>query len=121
KFYNIYYGFWASPWIGLTNFRDLLIDTNFWHAFENTLVISAVQLILFFPVPIGLAILLDSVMSSKVRSFVQSIVYLPHFFSWVLVVTIFQQMLGGAGLLNTLLRRNGLGTWAVMTDPGAFK
>jgi putative aldouronate transport system permease protein len=121
KFYNIYYGFWASPWIGLTNFHDLLIDKNFWHAFENTLVISAVQLILFFPVPIGLAILLDSVMSSKVRSFIQSIVYLPHFFSWVLVVTIFQQMLGGAGVINQMLRQNGLDTWGIMTDPGAFK
>ena len=48
-------------------------------------------------------------------------VYLPHFFSWVLVVTIFQQMLGGAGVLNNLLRQHNLGTWNIMTNPGAFK
>jgi putative aldouronate transport system permease protein len=121
KFYSIYKGFWASPWIGFTNFRDLLIDSQFWHAFQNTLVISGVQLVLYFPIPVALALLLDSVMSSKVRSFIQSVVYLPHFFSWVLVVTIFQQMLGGAGVLNQILRQNGLDTWGIMTDPGAFK
>ena len=121
QFYDIYVGFLHSPWVGLSNFQNLLGDRIFWHAFENTLVISAVQLILYFPIPIALALVLNSVMNTRIRSFVQSVVYLPHFFSWVLVVTIFQQMLGGAGLLNTLLRRNGLGTWAVMTDPGAFK
>jgi putative aldouronate transport system permease protein len=52
---------------------------------------------------------------------VQSVVYLPHFFSWVLVVTIFQQMFGGAGLVNQFLRRNGAGTWDFMTDPATFK
>lgn len=121
QFYDIYVGFLHSPWVGLDNFQNLLGDRIFWHAFENTLVISAVQLILYFPIPIALALVLNSVMNSRIRSFVQSVVYLPHFFSWVLVVTIFQQMLGGAGLLNTLLRRNGMGTWSIMTDPGAFK
>jgi putative aldouronate transport system permease protein len=121
QFYDIYVGFLHSPWVGLANFQTLLGDRIFWHAFENTLVISAVQLILYFPIPIVLALVLNSVMNTRIRSFVQSVVYLPHFFSWVLVVTIFQQMLGGAGLLNTLLRRNGFGTWAIMTDPGAFK
>jgi putative aldouronate transport system permease protein len=121
QYYDIYTGFLHSPWAGLENFKQLLGDPIFWSAFSNTLVISAVQLVLYFPVPIALALLLNSVLSRPVRSVVQAVVYLPHFFSWVLVVTIFQQMLGGAGLLNTLLRRNGFGTWAVMTDPGAFK
>jgi putative aldouronate transport system permease protein len=119
--YDIYTGFVHSPWVGLANFQQLLGDPIFWRAFANTLVISAVQLVLYFPIPIALALLLSSVMSGKVRAFVQAVVYLPHFFSWVLVVTIFQQMLGGAGLINMLLRRNGLGTWQIMTDPGAFK
>ena len=121
KFYNIYRGFWGSPWIGFENFRILLTDPDFWQALENTLVISAVQLVLYFPIPIALAILLDSVMSSKVRSSIQSVVYLPHFFSWVLVVTIFQQMLGGAGVINQILRQHNLGTWDIMTNPSTFK
>lgn len=118
--YDIYSGFLASPWIGGQNFQRLLSDPGFWAAVENTLTISAVQLVFFFPVPVGLALLLNSIMSSRIRSAVQSIVYLPHFFSWVLVVTIFQQMLGGAGLVNTLLRNNDLPTIDVMTNPHTF-
>ncbi|MET7330933.1 ABC transporter permease subunit [Nonomuraea sp. NPDC005650] len=119
--YSVYTGFWDSPWVGLDNFRQLLADPLFWQAFENTLAISAVQLVLYFPVPIALALLLNSILDSKVRSLVQSVVYLPHFFSWVLVITIFQQMLGGAGALNSFLRRHGFAAWDVMTDPAAFK
>src|SRR5689334_14792530 len=121
KSYSIYDGFVDSPWVGLANFQHLFSDTLFWQALENTLVISAVQLVLYFPIPIALAIVLNSILSSKVRSIVQAIVYLPHFFSWVLVVTIFQQMLGGAGVLNSFLRQHQLGVWNIMTDPGTFK
>jgi len=119
--YDIYQGFWHSAAAGWSNFTILLGDRIFWHAFENTLVISAVQLILYFPIPIALALAFNSILSSKVRSFVQAVVYLPHFFSWVLVVTIFQQMFGGAGLVNQMLRTHNLPTWNIMTDPAAFK
>jgi putative aldouronate transport system permease protein len=119
--YSVYTGFTGSQWVGLANFAALVGDPLFWQAFENTLVISAVQLVLYFPVPIALAILLNSILSSRIRAVVQSIVYLPHFFSWVLVVTLFQQMLGGAGALNMFLRQHGMGTWDVMTDPETFK
>jgi putative aldouronate transport system permease protein len=119
--YDIYNGFAGSPFVGLDQFTRLLSDPLFWHAMENTLVLSAVQLIFYFPIPILLALLLNSIMSSKVRSFVQAIVYLPHFFGWVLVVTIFQEMFGGAGLLNTQLRQHGWATWDIMTNGDAFK
>jgi putative aldouronate transport system permease protein len=84
-------------------------------------VLSLVQLVLFFPIPIALAMLLNSIMSNKVRTVVQSIVYLPHFFSWVLAITIFQEMLGGAGALNQFLRQHGIATWDIMTNPDTFK
>jgi putative aldouronate transport system permease protein len=119
--YSVYTGFLHSPWAGFANFQALLGDPLFWQAFRNTLVISAVQLVLYFPIPIALAILLNSILSRRVRGLIQSIVYLPHFFSWVLVVTLFQQMLGGAGVLNAFLRRHHIGVWNVMTDPGTFK
>jgi putative aldouronate transport system permease protein len=119
--YSIYAGFMHSPWVGLDTFESMFGDPLFWSAFENTLVLSLVQLVLFFPVPIALALLLNSIMSNRVRTAVQSVVYLPHFFSWVLAVTIFQQMLGGAGALNTFLRQHGLATWDIMTDPETFK
>jgi putative aldouronate transport system permease protein len=120
--YDLYDGFLHSPWAGLANFQQLFTDPAFWHAFVNTIVLFSVQLVLFFPVPIALAILLDSLLSRKLRSLIQSVVTLPHFFSWVLVITIFQQMLGGAGLIPGLLRQHGVkNPFDVMTTPGAFK
>ncbi|MGW6443009.1 ABC transporter permease [Lentzea sp. NPDC055074] len=113
-------GVTGSPWVGLYQFERLFGDPLFWGAVRNTLYLSSVQLVLFFPVPIALALLLDSVLSERVRNFIQSVVYLPHFFSWVLAITIFQQMLGGAGVLNQFLRGHDLGTWDVMTNPDTF-
>jgi len=121
QYFDYIVGLLHSPWAGLDNFRQLFDDANFWHALENTLVLSFVQLVLYFPVPIALAIMLNSVLNAKVRSFVQAVVYLPHFFSWVLVITLFQEMLGGAGVLNHFLLTHGVGGWNIMSDPGAFK
>ncbi len=120
--YDLYDGFLHSPWVGFANFQQLFADPGFWHAFTNTLVLFSVQLVLFFPVPIALAILLDTLLSRRARGIIQGVVTLPHFFSWVMVITIFQQMLGGTGLLDTFLRQHGIANPVnIMTDPGAFK
>jgi putative aldouronate transport system permease protein len=120
--YDLYDGFLHSPWVGFANFQQLFTDPGFWHAFTNTLVLFSVQLLLFFPVPIALAILLDSLLSRRTRGIIQGVVTLPHFFSWVMVITIFQEMLGGTGLLDTFLRQHGVANPVnIMTDPGAFK
>ena len=74
---------------------------------RNTLAITAFQLVFFFPLPIVLAMLLTASCRRRLRGFVQTVVYLPHFFSWVLVVTFFVQMLGGAGLLAQSCARPG--------------
>jgi putative aldouronate transport system permease protein len=95
-------------------------EPAFWKAVANTLSITAVQLVFFFPIPIALALLLNSVLSSKLRNVIQGVVYLPHFFSWVLVVSLFQQMIGGAGLLAQTLRDNGHQAVDLMTKPDTF-
>lgn len=118
--YDPLVGVWHSEWVGFDQFRQLFGDPLFWGALKNTLYLSFVQLVLFFPIPIVLALLLNSVLSERLRNFVQSVVYLPHFFSWVLAVTIFQQMLGGAGALNQFLRGHNLSTWDIMTNPHTF-
>ncbi|WP_440901360.1 ABC transporter permease [Actinosynnema sp.] len=118
--YSPYTGILASTWTGLSNFERIATDPNFWAATGNTLLITAFQLVFYFPIPIGLALLVHSLLSPRLRLLVQSVVYLPHFFSWVLVITLFQQMLGGAGLLNSFLRANGATTFDVMTDPDLF-
>ncbi|MFF8381883.1 ABC transporter permease [Streptomyces sp. NPDC015661] len=118
--YDPLVGVMQSQWVGLDQFDRLLGDPLFWDAMQNTVYLSFVQLILFFPVPIALALMLNSVLSERLRNFVQSVVYLPHFFSWVLALTIFQQMLGGAGALNHFLRQHDIGTWDIMSDPDTF-
>ncbi|GLW22558.1 ABC transporter permease [Microbispora triticiradicis] len=120
QYYDPPAGVWNSEWAGFEQFRRLFADPLFWGALRNTLYLSLVQLVLFFPIPIALALLLNSVLGVRVRNFVQSVVYLPHFFSWVLVITIFQQMLGGAGALNQFLRSHDLQTWDITTNPGTF-
>jgi putative aldouronate transport system permease protein len=118
--YDPLIGVWHSQWVGFDQFRQLFHDPQFWDSLKNTIYLSFVQLILFFPIPIALALLLNTVLSVRVRNFIQSVVYLPHFFSWVLTITIFQQMLGGAGLLNQFLRSHDMSTWDIMTDPHTF-
>jgi putative aldouronate transport system permease protein len=117
---NPFESFLHSEWIGFGNFQELFGDPAFWQAVRNTLTITLFQLVFFFPLPIMLAILLNSLVSGRLRGFVQGIVYLPHFFSWVLVVTFFVQMLGGAGLVAQGLRQHGMQPWDIMTDPHTF-
>nr|WP_245529019.1 ABC transporter permease subunit [Beutenbergia cavernae] len=120
QFYSPYTGFFNSPWVGWDNFERVLNNPQFLDAVQNTLAITAFQLVFFFPIPIALALLLNSVLSPRVRMTIQSIVYLPHFFSWVLVVTVFQQIFGGAGLVNQFLRSNGYAGFDLMTNPDTF-
>ena len=110
-----------SPWVGLENFQRIFEDSAFWNAVRNTLVLFVLQLVLYFPVPILLALLINSVVRPRVRAISQAILYLPHFFSWVLVIAVFQQTFGGAGLLSQLLRDHGYDGLSIMTDPDTFK
>lgn len=113
--YSPFTGFIDSPFIGFDQFARLFSDPAFWDALINTLVITALQLIFFFPAPIILALLLNSLIRRRLRQAIQSIIYLPHFLSWVIVVALFQQIFGGDGLLRNLM------PVSLMTDPGLFK
>ena len=110
-----------SPWVGFENFQQIFGDSAFWNAVENTLGLFFLQLVLFFPIPILLALLINSVVRPRLRAFSQAILYLPHFFSWVLVISVFQQIFGGAGIFSQLLRQHGYNGLNIMTDPSTFK
>ncbi|MEV7194833.1 ABC transporter permease subunit [Streptomyces sp. NPDC093510] len=118
---NAFQAMSQSPWIGFEHFRHMVEDRLFWQAVRNTFAIFAIQLALFFPVPIALALFINSFVRPRVRAVAQAILYLPHFFSWVLVITVFQQMFGGAGLVAQVLRDRGHDGFDLMTDPGLFK
>ncbi|HLT62632.1 MAG TPA: ABC transporter permease subunit, partial [Microlunatus sp.] len=121
KDYQPYLGIWEAPWVGLENFEIIFNgDPYFLNALKNTLIISLVQIVFVFPVPIALALLLNSLLGERIKRVVQSILYLPHFMSWVIVVAIFQHMLGNAGLYNTWARQNDFFTMNIIGDPHLF-
>jgi putative aldouronate transport system permease protein len=111
----------ASPFVGFDNFAGLFADATFWSSVRNTVVISGLQLILYFPAPIMLALLLNSLISLPVKRVIQSIVYLPHFISWVIIVALFQQVLGGTGVLDHFMRAIGQQPVNLLASPPLFK
>ncbi|GGM69909.1 ABC transporter permease [Dactylosporangium sucinum] len=117
-----YLGILHSPWNGLANFEVLTTgDPQFVTALGNTLVIMLLQIGVVFTVPIALALLLDSLVSERWKRVVQTVLYLPHFLSWVIVVSIFNELLGGSGPLNTFLRRHDLGTVDIVGNAAVFQ
>ncbi|HYJ11967.1 MAG TPA: ABC transporter permease subunit [Thermomicrobiales bacterium] len=121
KNYSPFVGIIDSPWAGLANFERLFTDPNFKQALINTAQIETLQLIFAFPAPLLLALLLNSLISERVKRSIQSIVYLPYFLSWVIVIALWQQVFGGAGVLNQALRDGGYDTINIMSNPDFFK
>jgi putative aldouronate transport system permease protein len=120
--YQPFLGFSMSPWVGFDNFSIIFNgDPQFLSALKNTLILTLLQVVFVFPAPIALALLLNSLAHESIKRIVQSILYLPHFLSWVIVVALFQQTLGNAGLLNTYLRSKGMGELHIIGNPDLFK
>jgi putative aldouronate transport system permease protein len=93
KDFSIYKGIWASEWAGFANFKFFFGSMYFWRILKNTVVISLMRLIFGFPAPILLAILINEMGNLKLKKIVQSISYLPHFMSWVVLASIITEIL----------------------------
>jgi putative aldouronate transport system permease protein len=121
KDYQPFLGIGGSDWSGWENFAVIFNgDPAFLRALKNTLILTSLQSIFVFPAPILLALLLNSLFSERIKRIAQSILYLPHFMSWVIVVALFQQMLGGSGLLNNYLRSHDLATIDIIGNSELF-
>ncbi|MDG0813583.1 ABC transporter permease subunit [Cohnella rhizosphaerae] len=118
--YNPFKGMWASDWVGFSNFKRIFEDTEVLRILRNTLFISLMQIIFVFPAPILLAIMLNEVAREKTKRLIQSIIYLPHFFSWVVIVSIATIFLKPEGLINQLLQYFGYDWVSFMTNPHLF-
>lgn len=114
-------GFLSGPWVGLDNFRTMFSDPQFRTALINTVQIEILQLVFAFPAPLLLALLLNSMVSEKLKRTMQTIVYLPHFLSWVILIAIWRQFFGGEGLLNQTLMSFGMDRVNIMSNPDIFK
>jgi putative aldouronate transport system permease protein len=119
--YSPYLGFFRSPWVGFANFARIFTDPEIGIVIQNTLVISLLQILFAFPAGIILALLLNAIISERFKRFMQSVLYLPHFLGWVIVISIWQQMFGNDGFLNHFLVGVGAKPVDIMTNPDFFK
>jgi putative aldouronate transport system permease protein len=102
--YKPHLGYAHSPWVGLKHFQRFFSEPQFWMLFRNTVLLAIYNLVFFFPLPIVLALMLNEVRKERFKRFVQTLVYIPHFVSWVVVVGIFYMLLTTEnGILNELL------------------
>lgn len=101
-------GFFKSDWVGFKNFIDVFDDSMFWERLRNTVIISVLKILFTAPAPVILALSLNEVRNSKFKRVVQTIVYMPRFISWVVVVAIIRALLDvQGGPINTLLMELG--------------
>ncbi|MCY9661692.1 ABC transporter permease subunit [Paenibacillus chondroitinus] len=120
--YDPFDGFLHSDWVGLEHFRRLFTEADFWFLMRNTLIMSSLNLFLFFPAPIILALLLNEVRLKAYRQSVQTITYLPHFLSWVVVVSMTVILFSTQdGAVNKLLISWGWERFDLLTNPEYFR
>lgn len=119
--YRPFKGIAGSKFVGFDNFARIFTDPELFQALTNTLVIALLLLLFAFPAPILLALLINSLMSPRLKRFIQSVVYLPHFLSWVIVISIWQKIFGGSGALAHVLADLGVHGFNLMSDPDTFK
>ncbi|MEC0134304.1 MULTISPECIES: ABC transporter permease subunit [Paenibacillus] len=107
--YNIFKGFTGSPWVGLDQFRRMFTYPEFLRILENTILIGLYDMVFAFPVPIIFALLLNEVRKAFYKRILQTVVYLPHFLSWVIIGGIMIGILSPTtGIVNQILNAFGL-------------
>ncbi|MDD9271356.1 ABC transporter permease [Paenibacillus sp. GCM10023248] len=103
--FNIFDGFMGSKWVGLDQFEKLIHSEEFYQVFINTLLISLYKIVLLFPIPIIIALFLNEVRKMFFKKTIQTIIFLPHFLSWVIISGLFINILSPAGgLVNNVIQ-----------------
>jgi putative aldouronate transport system permease protein len=121
---NLFAYFGTSKWVGLDHFVRLLSESNFRNALTNTVVIALLKLLIAFPFPILLAILINEVRAKRFRRTLQTVLTFPHFLSWVVLAGIILNLLGDTGAIRKFflyavpeIARN----WNVLYNPSFFR
>ena len=110
----------GERWVGFRYFEQFLTDSNFWQAFWNTLRLSIGYLLVRFPATLIFALLINEIRTKWWKKIVQTISYLPHFISLVVVCGMVKELLSSTGPINTLLASLGLDKIAFMSEPAWF-
>ncbi|TVY11301.1 ABC transporter permease [Paenibacillus cremeus] len=121
KDYSPFAGFWHSEWAGLKYFKEFFASDYFYLMFRNTTVISLMNLVFYFPAPILLALLINEVRLEKFKRLNQTIIYMPHFLSWVVIAGMtFFMLSSDVGLVNKIVVNMGGKPIAFLSNPDLF-
>jgi putative aldouronate transport system permease protein len=119
KNYNVFKGIWASPWCGFATFQKIFANKNFWNAVRNTLTLNLLNLAVSFPITIIISLMLNEVLHLRFKKVTQSILYLPHFISWVVVAGIATNLFTQqGGTINNILNAMGHDSVPFLSDNG---
>ena len=121
KDYKIAKGVWGSPWVGFKWFEKFLADPYFWKLVKNTLLLNIYGLLWGFPVPILLALMLNEVTNAKFKRAIQTVSYLPHFISTVVVCGMVMNFLSLDGIINQIIAAFGFDKIQFMVLPEWFR
>lgn len=120
--FNIFDGIAGSKWVGLDNFIKLFHSEDFYVVLRNTLVISVYKIVFLFPIPIFVAIVLNEIKKVAFKRITQTIIYLPHFLSWVIIASLFTNVLSPSdGLVNQVIQAFGMEPISFMMDNRFFR
>ncbi|MFS0636766.1 sugar ABC transporter permease [Mesobacillus foraminis] len=115
--YQPFLGITGSPWAGFKHFIRLFTEPTFFMLLSNTLFLFALNLFIFFPIPIILALMLNEVRLKMFKNAVQTVIYIPHFMSWVIIVSISYVFLTvDGGLINEMIDKAGGEKIGFLTD-----
>ncbi len=122
KDYNIGLGIWNSPWVGLEHFQKFLSTDAAIRALTNTIIISALKLVFSFPMPILLAVVLNEIGNQTFKRVAQTISYLPHFISWIIVASLLNNLLSpSTGVINAFIQQLGGDPIYFLADKNWFR
>ena len=112
----------SAPWVGLENFRIIMEDSFFWEAVRNTLAISLMKLFLGFAIPIILGVMIFEMRDGHLKKVIQTISYIPHFFSWIVLGGMLISWLSTNGFINQVMMSLGLMNQGVnhLLDPDKY-
>ena len=121
KDYNIFAGISDSPWVGFKHFKILFASSDFKRVLINTLRISLGKILVSFPLSIIIAVMINEITQKYLKKFYQTVLYLPHFLSWVIVAGLVQTVLSpSGGVVNQIISALGGESVAFMMDKGWF-
>ena len=119
--FKAFKGVFGSKWVGLKWFKAFINDPYFWNIVKNTIVLNLWSIVICFPAPILLALLINEVKCRAFKKFTQTVSYLPYFLSTVVVCGFITNIVASDGLINQLLKAMGMETVTFLMEPGWFR